>query len=277
MGWRKRVGDAATYAAVAVMLVIALFPVYWMAITSLKGPMEIFSPVPGLVTERPTLRNYSTLFGQHHFLTALANSLTVSLSVSVISIILSALAAYALARIRFRGNSLIGQGVLISYLMPRTLLFIPLYLIVSLIGLANNLWALIFVYPTITIPYATWVLITYFQGIPIDIEEAALVDGCSRLQALRKIVIPVSAPGIVATFIFSFTLCWSEYIYALVMISDQASSTVTLALSNMIVADVLPWGPLMAGAVIASIPVVVLYSLASRFLVSGLTLGAVKG
>ena len=205
------------------------------------------------------------------------NSLFVSLIVSFGSIAISMPAAYAIARIKFSGRKKISKGILISYLMPRTVLFIPLYLLVTKIGLSNSLWGLVLVYPTITIPYATWMMISYFQSIPYDIEEAAIIDGCSRVQAMWKVCFPLAKPGIVSTLIFSYTLCWSEYLYALVIINDSDYKTIPLALADMVVGDVYAWGPLMGGSLIASIPVVIIYLISNRNLVGGLTAGGVKG
>jgi multiple sugar transport system permease protein len=166
--------------------------------------------------------------------------------------------------------------ILVAYLMPPALLFIPLYIFVTRLGLAGSTAGLLVVYPTITIPYATWVLTSYFRSIPIDMEEAAQIDGCSRLGALWHVTLPLSAPGIVSTFIFAFTLCWSEYLYALVILSGEAQ-TIPLGLSSLIVADVPRWNEIMAGAMITSIPVTIMYIAASRYIVSGLTLGGSKG
>ena len=199
------------------------------------------------------------------------------LIVSFGSIAISMPAAYAIARIKFRGRKQVSKGILISYLMPRTVLFIPLYLLVTKIGLSNNLWGLVLVYPTITIPYATWMMISYFKSIPYDLEEAAIIDGCSRVQAMWKICFPLARPGIVSTLIFSYTLCWSEYLYALVIINKADFKTIPLALADMVVGDVYAWGPLMGGSLIASIPVIILYLLCNRNLVGGMTAGGVKG
>jgi len=166
---------------------------------------------------------------------------------------------------------------LMSYLIPRTILFIPVYIFLANLGLTNSIKGLLLVYPTITIPYATWVLIASFQQLPIELEEAARVDGATRLQTIFHVVIPPSMPSIVSTFIFAFTLCWSEYIYALVIINSKLQRTITLALSSMLVADIIPWGPLMAGAVMAALPIMAVYLIGSKYIVSGLTLGSVKG
>lgn len=266
-----------TYAVAAVLIIFCLFPIYWMLITSLKTSTEIYKIIPTFWPKKLTFEGYYELFVEKGFLKYVWNSLLVSLIVSFGSIAVSMPAAYAIARIKFKGRKNISKGILISYLMPRTVLFIPLYLLVTKIGLSNSLWGLILVYPTITIPYATWMMISYFQSIPYDIEEAAIIDGCSRTQAMLKVCFPLAKPGIVSTLIFSYTLCWSEYLYALVIINKADYKTIPLALADMVVGDVYAWGPLMGGSLIASIPVIIIYLISNRNLVGGLTAGGVKG
>jgi multiple sugar transport system permease protein len=263
------------YATAGVMTVCAVFPLYWMVNTSLKSDAEIYRTDPTFWPEQPTLDSYRTLL-ESGFLTNVWNSLVVGVAVSVLSVAVSVLAAYAIARLRFRGRAALSRSVLYAYLMPRAVLFIPLYVLVSALDLGNSLWALLLVYPTITIPYATWILVPYFASVPAELEEAAMVDGCGRMRAMWRVTLPLSAPAIAATLVFSFTLCWSEYLYALVMISDTDQKTLPLGLADMVVGDVFAWGPLMSGAVVASVPIVVLYLLASRYMVSGLTMGGVK-
>ena len=266
-----------TYAVAAVLIIFCLFPIYWMLITSLKTSTEIYKIIPTFWPKKLSFEGYYELFVEKGFLKNVWNSLLVSLIVSFGSIAVSMPAAYAIARIKFKGRKNISKGILISYLMPRTVLFIPLYLLVTKIGLSNSLWGLILVYPTITIPYATWMMISYFQSIPYDIEEAAIIDGCSRTQAMLKVCFPLAKPGIVSTLIFSYTLCWSEYLYALVIINKADYKTIPLALADMVVGDVYAWGPLMGGSLIASIPVIIIYLISNRNLVGGLTAGGVKG
>lgn len=265
------------YIVLGFLLLFALFPIYWMFITSLKSFREVYLPIPTLWPKHFEWSNYSKIFARYNYGIALWNSLKVAISVSFISVAVGIFSAYSVVRLKFYGNRLMPQVFLLSYLIPRTILFIPIYIFITKIGLADSIWGIIFVYPTITIPYATWVLITYFQNLPIEIEEAAWVDGASRLQTIFRIIFPISLPSIISTLIFAFTLCWSEYIYALVIINNKFQRTITLALSSMLVADIIPWGPLMAGAVISTIPVIIFYVIASKFIISGLTLGSVKG
>lgn len=263
------------YSTAIAMTVCALFPIYWMINTSLKPQGEIYLQTPTFWPQDPTLESYRTLL-DGPFVAQVGNSLVVGVVVSLVSVSVSVAAAYAIARLRFRGRAPLSRGVLYAYLMPRAVLFIPLYVLVSSLGLTDSLWALLLIYPTITIPYATWILVPYFASIPVELEEAAMIDGCSRLRAMVRITLPLATPAIAATAVFSFTLCWSEYLYALVMISSKDSRTLPLALADMIVGDVFAWGPLMGGAVVASAPIIVLYLLASRYMVSGLAMGGVK-
>ena len=204
------------------------------------------------------------------------NSLAVSVFVSAGSIFLAMLASYAIARLRFGGRRLSARTIFYSYLMPKTVMYIPLYMLAAQLGVTNSIRSLIIIYPTVIIPYATWMLITYFKSIPMEIEESAIIDGCSRVRSMFVIVFPLASPGIIATLIFSFTFCWNEYLYALVLITKNAQKTIPLGLSDLVVDDLFNWGPLMGGSFIASIPVVVLYAIASKFVTAGLTAGSVK-
>lgn len=259
----------------AVMTVVALFPIYWMLNTSLKTNTEIYQINPTFWPQQISFDSYATLF-RGPFLSQVRNSLVVGLTVTVVSIAISVFAAYAISRLRFRGRKPLSKGVLYAYLMPRAVLFIPLYMLVSQLRLSDSLWALMLVYPTITIPYATWILVPYFASVPKELEEAAFVDGASRLRAMMQITLPLAAPAIAATAVFSFTLCWSEYLYGLVMINTASRKTIPLGLADMINGDVFAWGPLMGGAVLATIPIVIIYLVANRYMVSGLALGGVK-
>lgn len=264
------------YATLAILLIFALFPLYWMFNTSFKSNGEIYNMTPTFWPKHFTWSGYEKLLFEKNFLVNVKNSLFVSMVVAFASIIVSMLAAYAISKLQFTGRNLISRGILYAYLMPRAVLFIPLYMLVSAIGLNNSIWGLMIIYPTITIPYATWMLISYFRSIPVEIEEAAMIDGCTRARTMWNIIFPLSAPGIAATFIFAFTLCWSEYLYALVVVTKSADKPITLGLSDMIVGDVFAWGPLMGGSILASIPVIIMYLFTSKYMVSGMTVGGVK-
>lgn len=270
-------GKIITYSVLLILLVFALFPVYWMLVTSFKTQAEVYNLVPTFWPKKFVITSYITLLFEKKFFVNIKNSLIVSLTVATTSVFLSMLAAYAIAKLKFKGRKTLSRSILYAYLMPRTVLFIPLYILVTRLGIEDSLFALIVIYPTFTIPYATWMLITYFKTIPVEIEEAAIIDGCSQIGSMFRIAFPLSSPGIVSTLIFSFTLCWSEYLYALVVLTKGEYKTITLGLSEMVVADTFAWGPLMGGSILATIPVIALYIFASKFLVSGMTMGGVKG
>ena len=261
----------------ALLILLALIPVYWTLNTSLKSQSEIYVMRPTLWPQSPTLDSYRKLIQPGgDFLQSVLNSLTVSTLVALLSVAVSAMAAYAFARVPFRGRRALGDSILYAYLMPRSVLFIPLYVLVANLKLQNTLAGLMWIYPTFTIPYATWMLRSYFASIPSAIEEAAEIDGAGPWRTMLQVVFPLATPGIASTTIFAFTLCWSEYQYALVTITQAKVKTLTLALSDMVVADVYAWGPLMAGSIMATVPVMLLYIFASRYVVSGLTVGSVK-
>jgi multiple sugar transport system permease protein len=272
--WAKMI---IVYSVLLLLLVIALFPLYWMGITSMKSQKEVYSPVPTFLPKQFTLDAYKKMLFDNGFIENIKNSLIVSCTVTLVSAILSYFAAYAIVKLDFPGRKFASKGVLYAYLLPRTVLYIPLYLLVSKLGLVNSLWGLILIYPTFTIPYGTWMLIAYLKSIPVELEEAAEIDGCNKMQSMFRVAVPLSLPGIMSTIIFMFTMCWSEYLYALVVIQQTAKKTITLALSTMVIGDMFSWGPLMAGSIICTIPVLLMYIFSSRYLVTGTTAGSVKG
>ena len=263
-------------AAMALALVFVLFPIYWMVITSLKLPREIFR-VPSLWPQVFTGANYRILIEDKDFLVAIRNSFVVASSVTLISLVVASLAAYSMVRFRYRFKGLMGRLILFAYLTPTSLLFIPLSILIARLQLGNTLHGLIFVYLTFSLPVSTWMLQAYFAAVPRELEEQGMIDGLSRLGALFRIVLPLSAPGLAAVAIFTFTGAWNELLLALVLITSESRRTAPLALNYLITSDVLPWGPLMAGAVLSSIPLMVLYFVAQRFIVQGMTAGSVKG
>ncbi len=271
---------ALTYAAAAPFLLFALFPFAWMLVTSLKTNAELYDldRNPFRIQAGITWDHYRYLFERTAFPLWLRNSATVAVAATVASVALAAPAAYALARLRFRGAEAVATLVFLVYLVPTTVLFIPLARIVTQLGLANSLWALVVTYPAFIVPFLIWMLAAYLSTIPRELEDSALVDGCSRLRTLRHVVLPVARPGLVTAALFAFTLAWGEFIYALTFISTTDRKTVTAGVVvNLIRGDVFFWGSLMAGALLASVPVVVLFSLFLDHYVSGLTAGAVKG
>jgi multiple sugar transport system permease protein len=265
-----------SYAALCCMVLLVLFPIYWMAITSLKLPREIYR-TPALWPHVFTMNNYRLLLEERGFLDNIRNSLLVAGTVTVISVAVSSLAAYSLARFRTRFRGVIGRLILFAYLTPTSLLFIPLSILMARLHLGNSLYGLIFVYLTFSLPLSTWLLQGYFRSVPRSLEEQGMIDGLTRLGALLRIVLPLSGPGLAAVSIFTFTGAWNELLLALVLITSESARTAPLGLNYLITSDVLPWGPLMAGAVLSSLPLMILYFIAQRFMVQGMTAGSVKG
>jgi multiple sugar transport system permease protein len=264
------------YGLLGLLALTVLFPIYYMVLISLKLPKDIYR-TPSLLPAGATLKNYVDLLTAQNFLVNVRNSLVVAAAATVVSVAISCLAAYSLVRLKYRYRSWIGRLILFSYLTPASLLFIPLSVIIARLGLGNTLHGLILIYLTFAAPLSTWLLMGFFRGIPADLEEQAMVDGARRLQALFRIVLPLSAPGLVAVSVFTFTGAWNELLLALIFTTSPDIRTVPVALQYLITGDVFRWGLIMAGAVTAAVPVMVLYYLAQRFMVQGLAAGSVKG
>jgi multiple sugar transport system permease protein len=282
---RHEIGDSLlartlrVYLPVLIFIFVTLFPFYWMAITSIKSDSELLDHNRNpLFVIQPTLAHYVILFTQTAFLRWPLNTAIVAIVSTAISLFCSILAGYSLARLRYKGATAIGWGVFITYLVPPTLLFLPLAFVVAQLHLFNNYLALILTYPTFLIPFCTWLLMGYFKGIPCELEEAALVDGATRLQAMVRIAIPLALPGILSAGMFAFTLSWNEFLYSLIFMSDQAMKTIPVGVtSELIRGDEFFWGQLMAAALLGSVPVALLYSFFVDYFVAGMTAGAVKG
>ena len=264
------------YAMLVLLAVVILFPIYYMIIVSLKTPKDIYR-TPSLLPTNATLQNYIDLFTKQDFLLNIRNSLIVAGASTAISVTISCFAAYSLVRLRYRFRDWLGRFILFTYLTPGALLFIPLSVIIARLHLGNTLHGLIFVYLTFAAPLSTWLLMGYFRSIPADLEEQAMVDGATRLLALWRIVLTLTAPGLIAVSVFTFTGAWNELLYALIFITSPKLQTVPVAVSYLITGDVFRWGLIMAGSVSAAVPVMVLYYLGQRFVVQGLATGAVKG
>ncbi len=260
-------------------LIFAVFPFYHMALTSLKTDRELYDrqAVPLLIRQGATLEHYTKLLWESEFLTWTKNSLLVTLLATVVSLVVGTIAAYALARLKFFAVGSFGTGIFVTYLVPTSLLFLPLAQVVNWLGLADSKWALVVTYPTFLVPFCTWLLMGYFRTVPKEVEECAMVDGATRIQALTRIVLPIAIPGLVCAALFAFTLSWNEFIYALTFTSssDQITASVGVT-SELIRGDIYFWGQLMAGAVLGSVPIVILYVFFLDYYVSGLTAGAVK-
>jgi len=273
---RYLMGRVLSYAALIVAVILVLFPIYWMLATSLKLPRDILR-VPSLWPSRFSLANFEKLLADGQFLLSIRNSFIVASTVTVISVIISSFAAYSMVRFRYRFRGVIGRLILFAYLTPGSLLFIPLSIVMAQLKLGNSLQGLILVYLTFSLPLSTWLLQGYFRGVPRELEEQGMIDGLSRFGALLRITLPLSAPGLAAVAIFTFTGAWNELLFALVLTTSESVRTAPLALNYLITSDVLPWGPLMAGAAISSVPLMILYFVAQRFMVAGMTEGSVKG
>src|SRR5437764_6966097 len=251
-----------------------------MVITSLKNDAELYDlkAVPFLIQTGVITDHYRYLLQRTEFLTWMKNSLIISVTATSISLVIAILAGYSLARCRFPGVGSFGTAVFITYLVPPTLLFLPLSQVVVWLGISDSIWALVVTYPTFLVPFSTWLLMGYFRTVPREVEECALVDGASRLQTLVRIVLPMAVPGVVCAALFGFTLCWNEFIYALTFISQSSNKTAVVGVTaDLIRGDIYYWGSLMAGAVLASVPIVVVYVWFLDYYVAGLTAGAVKG
>ncbi|MEY4548378.1 MAG: hypothetical protein RL685_4573 [Pseudomonadota bacterium] len=265
------------YIPLGIFLFVLLFPFYWMVVTSLKPNAELLDHErnPFWVIA-PTLAHFKKLVFDTQYPRWLWNTVLVSVASTVLSLSAAVLAAYAIERLRFNGSKLVGLLIFLAYLVPPSILFIPLSTLVFQLGLFDTPFALILTYPTALIPFCTWLLMGYFRTIPFELEECALMDGASRLEVLFKIVLPLSVPGLISAGIFAFTLSWNEFIYALTFISSSETKTLPVGVvTELVDGDVYHWGPLMAGALLGSLPVAVAYSFLVEYYVSGMT-GAVK-
>jgi multiple sugar transport system permease protein len=260
-------------------LVLALFPFYWMAITSIKPNAELYNRhLMPLLVRNPTLKHYYDLFQTTSFLLWTWNTMLVATISTAISLVLGIMLAYPLARINFPGAGLIAIGVAAVYLVPQPLLFLPLADVINKLNLGNTLTSVILTYPTMLVPFCAWLLLGYFKTVPLELEEAARIDGASRFQTMRRIFLPLCTPGFISAGIFAFTLAQNEFLYALIFLTKSTVRTVPVGvISELIKGDVLYWGQLMAAALLGSVPVAIIYSFFVEHYVAGLTSGAVKG
>ena len=276
---KRTLTNIINYFGLLPFLLFALFPFYWMILCSIKSNVELYNPRmnPFLINLNPTAEHYVYLFQKTNFPLWFFNTFLVCTIATVFSVTVSILAGYALARLKFRGASVLGIGIFITYLIPPTLLFLPLAKLMGSFRLSDTLWSLIITYPSFMIPFSTWMLTAFFRTIPKEIEECALVDGCTRLQAIRKVVLPLALPGIVTVTLFSFLQGWQDVIYTVAFISSSQHKTLTIGvLQELIRGDVYYWGSLMGGALIGSIPVILIFVFLLDYYISGLTAGAVK-
>jgi multiple sugar transport system permease protein len=270
------------YIPLTAFILWLLFPFYWMLVTSVRPDRELYRPwmAPNYTpfwTMHPTLVHITDLLTGTLFIRWMANTLFIAILSTLISLFCGILAGYALSRLKFRFAGTLGTGIFITYLVPQTLLFIPLANIIRNFQLGDTPWALILTYPTFLIPFCTWLLMGYFKAIPRELEECARIDGATRWRAMLYIIIPIAVPGILSAGIFAFTLSWNEFIYALVFLSSAEQKTVSVGVTSELVrGDVFYWGQLMAGALLGSIPVAFIYSFFVEYYVAGIT-GSVKG
>ncbi len=259
----------------ALVLLIALFPVYFMTLTAFHPPS--LSTTPAVFTLDLKLSAFRELFRKYPFMLWMRNTFLISFFSTLLSVSLSTFAAYSLSRLRYPGRRFLSNAAFLVCLFPSTLLFIPIYVLLSDLKMLDNFVALIAVYLTFTIPFSIWLLKAYFLSIPMELEDAALVDGATRFQSMVRVVLPLAAPGIAAASIYSFTLSWNEYLYAFILLSDSEKFTLAPGLTKLIFGDVFLWGMIMAGGFLMSLPVLLIYFFAQRYIVAGLAAGAVKG
>jgi multiple sugar transport system permease protein len=273
----ERLQTGLAYGFLGILLVLVLFPFYWMTITSFKNEDQMRSLVSMFWPAPVVLENYYQLLTKTDFTTWFRNSAVVAVSSTLLATAIGTIGAYALARLRFLGRAFLSSTVLITYLVPPAILFIPLYAQIRTLGLSDSLAGLIATYPSFTVPFVTWLLMGYFESIPVELEEAAMIDGATRFRAFRVIILPLAAPGLLAAGLYAFTQAWNEFLYALVFITDVKQRTLPVGISGFITGDVYGWGYLMAGAVLTTLPVIVVYIYLQKYMVEGLTAGSVKG
>jgi multiple sugar transport system permease protein len=277
MTTQRRVVKVIGNVLLLLMLLWTAIPFYWMIATSLKQDKEIYGYEATLIPQQPTLANYATVFRETPYLLFLRNSVIVATGSTVLSMIIACLGAYAIARLNFPGRALLARGLVFTYLVPTSLLFIPMFAMMSALRLTDSLHGLTIAYLGFDVPFCTWLLMGYFKSVPVELEEAALVDGCNRVTALMRIVLPLALPALVVVTFFSFTHAWNEFLYAHVFTSTNSARTITTGLANFMSADVFFWGPLMASTILSALPPVIMFLVLQRWVVQGLTLGGVKG
>jgi multiple sugar transport system permease protein len=273
-----------SYFFLVLFAIFFLMPPFYMLITSLKSSAEISAATNPWWVFSPTLDNYIALLTNNQFLTFFRNSAVVSICVVTVTMLISVVAAFALARMKFWGSATIATGVFLTYLIPDTLLFIPLFKMMSYvrdafdIELMNHWWTLIIIYPTLTVPFCTWIMIGYFASIPKELDEAALIDGATWLQTLTKIFIPVALPGIIAATIFCFTVSWAQFLYPLAFTTSTSELVLPVGIvTTLIKGDVFNWGQIMTGALLGAAPPLIIYAFLMDYYIAGLTAGATKG
>jgi ABC-type glycerol-3-phosphate transport system permease component len=253
-----------------------ILPIYWIIVTAIKPNLLIYRE-PALFPSQVTADHFVFVLTKTPFLQYVKNSVLVTLVTTVLAMVIGTLAAYAIVRLTFKGREVFARGAVVTYLVPGSLLFIPMFQVIYSIGLIDNIAGLMVTYLTFTVPFATWMMIGYFRNVPSELEDAALVDGCSRLQALARIMVPIALPALAVVALFAFTLSWNEFLYALVFIGSDSQKTLTVGLIGLVRGDTFPWGPMMAAALLGALPPTLVYIFSQRWVVSGLAAGSVKG
>ena len=273
----KRIAaSATTYILLIIALVWTIFPVYWMIKSSITVNSEMYVARPSLIAKHYTFENYVDLFTKTEFPRALLNSLMIAFLTTVCCLLISILGSYAMTRLKYPGRRFFKTSIIFSYLIPTAVLFVPMYVFVSKLGFYDNKWALLIIYPTTVVPYCCYMLMSYFKAIPYALEEAALIDGCTRMKSLRYIITPIALPGIAVVATFAFTMSWNEYLYAMIMTTSPVQQTAVVAISSFKYADSEIWGRIMAASVLTSLPVTIIYIVAQAQLISGKSDGSVK-
>ena len=266
----------ATYGILMIALLWTIFPIYWMIKSSLTVNEEMYVARPPLFSNVITFDHYIDLIYNTSFMHNVWNSFVIAAITTIICLAIGILGSYAMTRLKYPGRSFFRNSIIISYLMPTAVLFVPMYVFVSSLGFYDNKYSLLIIYPTFVVPYCCYMLISYFKAIPYALEEAALIDGCNRLQTLWYIIMPIALPGIAVVATFAFTMAWNEYLYAMIMTTSNVQKTATVAISGFKYADSAIWGRIMSASVVCSLPVTLLYIVAQSMLISGKYEGSVK-
>ena len=277
MSTRHRARRLGLYAGAVVLALVGAFPLFWMLSTSLKPSGEIFATPPGLIPTRPTLDNFWRLFTETSFLTYFRNSATVALTAVLLTLAVSSLGAYGLTRFSFRGRDQVAGLILTTYMFAPVMIIIPFYILVKQLGLVNTHLALVLSYTTFCLPFCLWLLRAFFQSIPLELEEAALVDGAGRGRAVWYVVLPLALPGLIATAIFTFILAYNDFLFSMVLITSEELKTLPVGVNDLFNATIVDWGMIMAAGVMITAPAVVFFAAVQRYLVQGWGAGGVKG
>jgi ABC-type glycerol-3-phosphate transport system permease component len=265
------------YGLAALLLTICAFPLVWMVITSIKPDREILTAVPTFIPSEVTFDAYVRLFTRTNFATYFKNSVIVAGSATLITVVIGTLAAYGITRFRFQGRELISTTMLFTYMFAPIMIVVPFYILMRAAGLVNTHFGLTLSYATFSLPFSMWLLRSFFQSIPLDLEEAAMTDGASRPQAVVRVIVPLALPGVIAVTIFTFIVAWNDYLFARVLISSDSLKTLPVGINDLYVSTVTDWGMMMAGGVVITLPALVFFVVVQRYLIAGWGAGAVKG